>query len=98
PAAVQADDDAFEHLDAFLVAFADLHVHADRIAGLHRRPLGQLRLLHQIKCAHNPNSCLSAIPPTAPAPRHPEPHVPATRGAVPAFSPAIPVSATGGFP
>src|SRR4029079_5553231 len=41
-AAVHADDDAFEDLDSFLVALADLHVHADGIAGLHSRSIRQL--------------------------------------------------------
>ena len=52
-AAVQADDDAFEDLDALLVALAHLHVHADGVARLHRRPLGQLRLLDQLNRAHD---------------------------------------------
>src|SRR5579862_5646763 len=40
--AMDADDDALEDLNAFLVAFADFHVNLDGVAGLHRRPLGQL--------------------------------------------------------
>jgi hypothetical protein len=36
-APVHADHHAFEHLDALLVALAHLHVHADRVARLHRR-------------------------------------------------------------
>src|SRR5262249_30394128 len=47
-AAMQADHDAFEDLDALLVAFAHFHVHADRVARPHVRPLGQLRLFHQL--------------------------------------------------
>src|SRR5262245_36559920 len=46
-AAMNADDDALEDLDALLVAFAHFHVHLHRIARPHLRPLGQLRLLHQ---------------------------------------------------
>src|SRR5947207_552321 len=42
-AAVQPDDDAFEYLNAFLVAFANFDVHAHGVARFHRRPLGQLR-------------------------------------------------------
>src|SRR5262249_9147917 len=34
------------------VAFADLHVHANRIARLHRRPFGQLRLFNDFHGAH----------------------------------------------
>src|SRR5262249_45799046 len=51
-AAVQTDHDAFEDLNALLVALAHLHVHADGVARLHRRPLGQLRFLHQLNRAH----------------------------------------------
>ena len=51
-AAVQADHDALEDLDAFLVALAHPHVHADRVARLHRRPLGQLRLLDDFNGTH----------------------------------------------
>jgi hypothetical protein len=43
-AAVHADDHALEYLDALFVALAHLDVDLDRIAGLHRRPIGQLRL------------------------------------------------------
>src|SRR6188768_2618865 len=41
-APVHADDHAFEHLDALLVALAHLHVDANRVARLHRRALDQL--------------------------------------------------------
>ena len=60
-AAMQADDDAFEHLNALLVAFAHLHVHLDRVARLHRRPFGQLRLLDQLNRAHRSSQVRSAL-------------------------------------
>src|SRR5882762_4899819 len=41
-AAVQADDDALEDLDALLVALAHLHVHFHGVARLYRRPFHQL--------------------------------------------------------
>src|SRR4051794_30731136 len=80
-AAVHADDHTLEHLDALLVAFAHLDVHLDRVAGLHRRPLGQLRLFDQLNRAHHslllslaatallrrPNSPRRADPAAAPA-------------------------------
>src|SRR5262245_41656496 len=52
-AAVQADYDAFENLNALLVALAHFHVHANGVARLYRRPFGQLRLLHQLNRAHH---------------------------------------------
>src|SRR5262245_32251684 len=52
PSTVYADDDAFEDLNALLVPLAHLHVHSNSVAGLHRRPLGELRLFHQLNCAH----------------------------------------------
>src|SRR4030095_12114962 len=36
PSTVHADDDAFEDLNALLVALAHLHVHPNGVAGLHR--------------------------------------------------------------
>src|SRR5439155_6338206 len=51
PAAMHPDDDALEDLDALLVAFAHFHVHADGVARLHRRPVGQLRLLDHVDTA-----------------------------------------------
>src|SRR5581483_239068 len=51
-AAVDADDDAFEHLDAFLVALTHLDVHFDGISGTHGRPIGQLRLLDEFDRSH----------------------------------------------
>src|SRR5438876_475457 len=52
-APVKTDHNALENLDAFLVPLAHLDVHADGVAGLHRRPLGQLRLLEQLNRVHN---------------------------------------------
>src|SRR6476469_1204850 len=51
-AAMQADDDALEDLNAFLVALAYLHMHADGIARFHRRTVGQLRLFNDFHGAH----------------------------------------------
>src|SRR5258705_6522627 len=51
-AAVQADDDSLENLDAFLVALAHLHVHAHGVARLHPRPIRQLRLLDLFHPGH----------------------------------------------
>src|SRR5687768_14414549 len=51
-AAVHADHHAFEHLDAFLVAFAHLHVNADGVPRLHRRALGQLPALDGFYGSH----------------------------------------------
>src|SRR6266850_3066461 len=94
-AAVHADHDALEDLNPFLVAFADLHVHADRVARLHRRPLGQLRFFHQFKCAHvsppaTPLVCAVLRRRATPSPANP--------AGESVSSPAIPASATGGFP
>src|SRR5207247_8406300 len=52
-AAVQADHDAFEDLNALLVTLAHFHMHANGVARLHRRPLGQLRSFHQLNRAHH---------------------------------------------
>src|SRR5207247_1843111 len=51
-AAVNADDDALENLDAFLVALAHFHMHADGVARPHRRPLRQLLFFDQLNRAH----------------------------------------------
>src|SRR5262245_53519210 len=52
-AAVHADNDPFEDLDSFLVALANLHVHADGVAGLHSRSIRQLLLFDQLYRAHD---------------------------------------------
>src|SRR5205823_6540187 len=79
-AAVHPDHHAFEHLDALLVPFAHLHVHAHSIARLDRRALGQLSALDGLNGCHDkspsiiggdpctpPGSLLSArAPPLAP--------------------------------
>src|SRR4051812_35382405 len=49
---MHADDDAFEDLDALLIALAHLDVHADGISGFHLRPFRHLRLLDQLNRAH----------------------------------------------
>src|SRR5437773_1691534 len=73
PAAMDADDDALEDLNAFLVAFAHLHVHLDGVAGLHRRPLGQLGLFDDFNRAHVlcPPVSLSLLRPVRPCPTAP---------------------------
>src|SRR5687767_12903459 len=57
-AAVQADHDAFEDLDALLVALAHLYVHAHGVSRLHVRPFGQLRLLDRLNRVHDSVSFL----------------------------------------
>src|SRR4051812_44258049 len=52
PAAVHADHDAFEDLDALLIALAHLDVHPDGVAGLHGRPLRQLRFFDDFNGSH----------------------------------------------
>ncbi len=62
-AAVHPDDHAFEHLDAFLVAFTHLHVHLHGVSRLQCGPLDQLPLFDDINCVHDrapfplPRSC-----------------------------------------
>src|SRR5262249_32047995 len=91
-AAMQPDDDAFEHLNAFLVALANLDVHAHGIARFHRRPLGQLRLFHQLNRAHveAPSESLVLLRPNSRRSIDPA----AVRGSVS----APPASASAGFP
>src|SRR3954471_4840753 len=52
-AAVHPDDHALEHLDALLVPFAHLHVHAHGIARLDRRALGELSALDGLNGCHD---------------------------------------------
>ena len=52
-APVHADDHALEHLDAFLVALAHLHVYADGITRLHRRALHHLAALDGLYRSHH---------------------------------------------
>src|SRR5262252_8199935 len=52
-APMQADDHALEDLNALLVAFSDLDVHAHGVARLHRRTLSELSLFHQFNRAHD---------------------------------------------
>src|SRR5690606_11259913 len=52
-AAVLADHQAFEHLDAFLLALAHLHVDADGIAGPHGGTGLQVWLLHGFNRLHH---------------------------------------------
>src|SRR4029450_10076011 len=91
-AAMQPDDDAFEHLNAFLVALADLDVHADGIARFHRRPLGQLRLFYQLNRAHVEAPSGTLLPP------RPNPRQSIAPPGVRASVPAPPASASAGFP
>src|SRR5262245_27949900 len=51
-APVHPNHHALEHLDALLVAFAHLHVHAHRVPGPHRRALGQLATLDGFYRSH----------------------------------------------
>src|SRR5262249_40888665 len=97
-AAMDADDDAFEDLDALFVALPDLHVHLDGVARLHRRPLRQLRLLDQLNRAHHCllQSCravIPAIPAVSVSLLRPKPPRPIGPDGAPAFVPALPVSA-----
>ncbi len=65
-AAAQADDDALEDLDAFLVAFLDPDVHLDRVAGLHRAAASiSLRLLDHFHRVHAAPFALLPVPPTS---------------------------------
>ena len=52
PAAVHPDHHPLEHLDAFLVAFTHLHVHANGIARLDRRTLHDVRALDGFNRGH----------------------------------------------
>src|SRR6476620_3467261 len=51
-AAVNPDHNAFENLNAFIVAFAHLDVHTDGVPRSHGRPIRQLRLLDQFDRSH----------------------------------------------
>src|SRR2546428_326083 len=86
-AAVNPDHDAFENLNAFLIALAHLDVHADRVPRLHRGPFGQLRLFHQLNRAHTRLLCRAAPRARAESPAllHPTPRRPAARAAAPAY-------------
>jgi hypothetical protein len=53
-AAMQGDDQTLEDLDALLVAFAHLHVHAYGVARPHGRPLHHVRLFDNLNRLHRP--------------------------------------------
>src|SRR5688572_18239461 len=90
-AAVHPDDDAFEDLNPFLVAFPDSHVNPHRIARPDGRPLGHLGLFDQLNRAHvaTPSGSLLLL--------RPMPHPPTDPAADPASGSAPRVSASGGF-
>src|SRR5688572_22595033 len=62
-ASMHPDDDAFEDLNALLVAFAHFHVHFNGISGLHLRPFGHVCLFYDFNRAHGrlPSSCPSTL-------------------------------------
>src|SRR5580765_363359 len=84
-APVHADDDALEHLHAFLVTLADLDVHAHRVPGLHAGPLHHLAPLDCVNRAHDLLLPIPrpAIPGIAPARPRRARHWPAARAAGP---------------
>src|SRR6476619_2488618 len=99
-AAVHANHHAFEHLDAFLVALADLDVDTHRVARLDRRARGELRALDGIYGNHQTTPSLVA--PTDPAaaggrPR-PAPRRSTNQAGDPASWPALPGAATSRSP
>ena len=94
PAAVEADDDALEDLDALLVALAHLDVHAHRVAGLHVRSSRQLRLLDQLNRAHVVSPVPSESRPASPALRRRAPPCRAAPDAARASAAAPPAFAS----
>src|SRR4029434_5948488 len=87
-----------EHLNTLFVAFAHLHVHLDRISGLHLRPFGHLALFNHFNRAHG------RLPSSVPSTRAGSPALPhqaRRRSAAPAAYrasvPAPAASAISGF-
>src|SRR4051812_8105331 len=84
-AAVHANHHAFEHLDAFLVALADLDMDTHRVARLDRRARGELRALDGIYGNHQTTPSLVA--PTNPPAAGGRPRPAARRTTNPAGGP-----------